>query len=367
MKVKMGGLLASNLERALQTSPPHLARKIRVGRALLRGGGAALNAADSLMGKAVGTGLAPGGSGAKLTGDALGAAYNEMRKHPRALMALGVGLPTGLYLSDQAQKSVVPLLDDAIEEGRTVYANDKAFLEKKASQSKTEKVAVNWDALVQGIGKGVAGGGKGVLEGIEHLGQSRGLAAAMGPHTAETASQIAHNTALGKGMLLGGGGALAGAGLLGLTKGLGKDTTDTKSYQVNRALNPLTDRVRADELMAKSFFSSLGSDMAAGLTGLLTDMASKAMGAMHSGEAGDAMVEAMMASDPILRRGDKDSILDAYHSMAKFAPTLAADENAVRSFLRESVMAGNGPDYASIANLARAERDVVTAKNPLKK
>lgn len=354
MTVKMG-LLAENLERALQTAPPRLARKIRVGRALLRGAGGVLNAADNALGATVSTGLAPGGTGARLTGDALGAAYNQLKKHPRALMALGVGLPTGLYLSDQAQKSVVPLLDDAVEEGRTVYAsakyaNDKAFLEKKAAQAKMEKVAVNWGELLQGIGHGVAEGGKGlggvVNQGLEHMG---------------------HAPSAGAGMMLGAGGLAAGAGLMGLANRLGKDTSDTKSYQLNKMLNPLTDRVHADELVAKSFFSSLGSDMASGLTGLLTDMASKAMGVMHSGEAGDAMVEAMMASDPILRRGDKNAILDAYHSMAKFAPTLAADENAVRSFLRESVMAGNGPDYASIANLARAERDVVTAKNPLKK
>lgn len=69
----------------------------------------------------------------------------------------------------------------------------------------------------------------------------------------------------------------------------------------------------------------------------------------------------VMSSDEMLREADpedKELLQRAYGTMQKFAPELAKDEFAVKNYLRESLMAANGPDYGTISNLARANRDV---------
>lgn len=66
----------------------------------------------------------------------------------------------------------------------------------------------------------------------------------------------------------------------------------------------------------------------------------------------------VITSDDMLQDADQDQLRSSFTTMRRFAPSLAADPNAVRSFLRESVMYGAGPNYASLKNLADAERVV---------
>lgn len=94
---------------------------------------------------------------------------------------------------------------------------------------------------------------------------------------------------------------------------------------------------------------------------LLRDIASKAVAAV--GNAGqDSARQAILAqlkrTDPVLSEADDKVLMDAYHTMSRFAPVLSTDANAVRSFLRTAVMSGSGPDFASIKQLADAERAV---------
>lgn len=66
--------------------------------------------------------------------------------------------------------------------------------------------------------------------------------------------------------------------------------------------------------------------------------------------------------DDTIQRAPQDIIHSAFETMKSFAPNLAADVNAARSFLRESAIYQAGPSYASIKNLADSEKSVVSAQ-----
>lgn len=67
--------------------------------------------------------------------------------------------------------------------------------------------------------------------------------------------------------------------------------------------------------------------------------------------------------DEITRKPELAEVLsEAYETMAKFAPSLALDINAVRSFLRE-VTIGQGVNYATIKNLIETEKAHTEAMN----
>ncbi len=106
---------------------------------------------------------------------------------------------------------------------------------------------------------------------------------------------------------------------------------------------------------------SAGSEIGKSSVGLLRDIANKAMEAMgHAGDqsAREAILGDLKRTDSVLANADDATLMEAYHSMTRFAPTLSTDKNAVRSFLRQAVMSGSGPDYMSIKLLADAERAV---------
>ena len=65
--------------------------------------------------------------------------------------------------------------------------------------------------------------------------------------------------------------------------------------------------------------------------------------------------------DDVIRGADHSLMKSTYDTMKRFAPNLAADDNAARSFLREHAIYGAGPSYAALKNLADAERAVASA------
>jgi hypothetical protein len=77
----------------------------------------------------------------------------------------------------------------------------------------------------------------------------------------------------------------------------------------------------------------------------------------------EAFSQAM--SDDIVSQADPHTIQSSFDTMKRFAPNLASDPNAVRSFLRESAMFGTGPSYATLKNLADAEKSVASAGGAL--
>lgn len=72
-----------------------------------------------------------------------------------------------------------------------------------------------------------------------------------------------------------------------------------------------------------------------------------------------------MLQDDVISQADKGMITSAFATMKRFAPNLAADENAARSFLREHAIYGTGPSYASLKNLADAEQAIAKAGGAL--
>lgn len=107
--------------------------------------------------------------------------------------------------------------------------------------------------------------------------------------------------------------------------------------------------------------SAFGKEMGTTGANLLRDIANKAMETVgHAGDesARHAILGDLKQNDPVLSAADDKTLMEAYHTMTRFAPTLSTDKNAVRSFLRQAVMSGSGPDYMSIRLLADAERSV---------
>jgi len=167
--------------------------------------------------------------------------------------------------------------------------------------------------------------------------------------------------ALGLGALSAGGMAL---GATGVSKALEGDRAgNTLGYRIDRGLNTLFDRVRADEAAGEAFSKQIGAGAATALLGLTVDMASKGYQTikdrMGMSPTRQKIFGMLKREDPTLAQADNKTLLEAYHTMAKIAPTLASDKNAVRSFLTEAATAGGGGlDYQTIKGIAEAESAV---------
>jgi hypothetical protein len=112
--------------------------------------------------------------------------------------------------------------------------------------------------------------------------------------------------------------------------------------------------------------AGFGKEMGISGANLLRDIAAKAREAV--GRPGDdatrkAIIGELKKNDTVLANADDKTLLEAYHTMSRFAPVLSTDKNAVRSFLRQAVMSGAGPDYMSIKLLADSERAVTGEKD----
>lgn len=115
------------------------------------------------------------------------------------------------------------------------------------------------------------------------------------------------------------------------------------------------------EMMQQDLAKGISKGVADAGASLLKDVASKAVtavGAAGQRAARAAILDSLKQEDPILSQHDDQALMEAYHTMVRFAPTLSTDKNAVRSFLRQAVMSGSGPDYASIKLLADTEHAV---------
>lgn len=123
----------------------------------------------------------------------------------------------------------------------------------------------------------------------------------------------------------------------------------------------LGDRQDTAALLAGSAAKSFGSEIGKAGVGLLKDMANKAVDAVSgigNTSAREAIIGELKRTDAVLSQADNHQLMEAYHTMVRFAPTLSTDKNAVRSFLRQSVMSGAGPDFMTIKHLADSERAV---------
>lgn len=123
----------------------------------------------------------------------------------------------------------------------------------------------------------------------------------------------------------------------------------------------LGERQDAVGLAGSAALKAFGSEVGKSSVGLLRDIAMKAMDAV--GQRGDnaareAILGELKKTDSVLSQADDALLMESYHTMCRFAPTLSTDKNAVRSFLRQAVMSGAGPDFMTIKHLADSERAI---------
>lgn len=158
----------------------------------------------------------------------------------------------------------------------------------------------------------------------------------------------------GKSFLL--GGSLISVGALGgpTIEGLGR--------RIHKTMEPsIRDRANLDEEAATAYAKSVGKELGTKTVGLLSDIVSKAVqvpSTVLSSRARAGIFQTLQQEDDVIAQADPQQLAEAYHTMVRFAPTLATDKNAVKTFLRESVLYGTGPNFMSIKQLADAEHAV---------
>jgi len=141
--------------------------------------------------------------------------------------------------------------------------------------------------------------------------------------------------------------------------------SQTVSYLTNKALFGLADRIRLDEVAAEAFTKSLASGSATELLGLTKDVVSKNyenVKTLFTSPARKELFEEIRRETPELKNVPLTKLQEAYHTMVKFAPTLAQDKNAVKSFLTQAAVSATGIDYNAIRGIAEAERAINNAK-----
>lgn len=187
---------------------------------------------------------------------------------------------------------------------------------------------------------------------------ARKQAAAWQPPFGAAPEPTPAGNAMGSGVLKGVE-SMAAAPLAGLAQGLGG--------VMNKGLDRLFfgrefgEKKDPLHMLGQGAVSSFGKGLGDLGVQLLQDIASKAVAA--AGNAGQnaarqAILSQLKHEDSILSQADDRVLMEAYHTMTRFAPTLSTDKNAVRSFLRQAVMSGTGADYSTIKHLADSERAV---------
>ena len=151
------------------------------------------------------------------------------------------------------------------------------------------------------------------------------------------------------------------------TKGLSGGVASIIGEGFKRLIAPVPQFMERKDIPAtlgQQAINAFGKGVSEAGVDLLKDMASKAYSAIaHAGDesARKAILEQLRAEDHIIAGGDDKELMEAYHTMVRFAPTLSTDKNAVRNFLREAVSTGSGPNFATIKMLGETER-IVTGK-----
>ena len=120
---------------------------------------------------------------------------------------------------------------------------------------------------------------------------------------------------------------------------------------------------KAVESFAGNVGGSFGNFAAEGLQKVISNVMKKNQQMMFDSPRRKAIFDALVIEDDIINKMDQTRALEAYHSMAKIAPTLSTDKNAVKSFLR-SVAASpeGGIDWNTLKGMADAEVSILKAQ-----
>lgn len=136
----------------------------------------------------------------------------------------------------------------------------------------------------------------------------------------------------------------------------------TFGYQINKRLNGgvegTMDRIKADEMVASSLVNRATDRMADIAEGIAAKAAKNAKKNLVDNPKRAEIFNHLVKTDDIIGNADKQTLMEAYDSMYKFAPTLSTNISAARSFLREAAQHDGGIDYMTIKGLGQAERAV---------
>lgn len=166
-----------------------------------------------------------------------------------------------------------------------------------------------------------------------------------------------------KGLLLG------GATLLGVGA-LTAPTLNSMGERVRKHFYPtLGERMglpgTTDDPFIKKLQEEAGKELATGGGEAIRSLINRGLkvpGQLTKGYQGRGVFQQLQQDDDVLSQADPRMVMDAYQTMARFAPTLATDPNAVRTFLRESALYGSGPNVMSVQQIANAERAIADAQ-----
>jgi len=137
---------------------------------------------------------------------------------------------------------------------------------------------------------------------------------------------------------------------------------ETFGYKLNRKLNGgvggTLDRIKADEMVASKLVGRASDRVADIAEDLARGVAKDTRRKLVDDPKRVQIFTQLVKTDDIIGSADKRSLMEAYDSMAKFAPTLSTNISAARSFLREAAQHDGGIDYMTIKGLGQAERAV---------
>jgi hypothetical protein len=137
---------------------------------------------------------------------------------------------------------------------------------------------------------------------------------------------------------------------------------ETFGYKLNRKLNGgvggTLDRIKADEMVASNLVGRASDRVADIAEDLARGVAKDTRRKLVDDPKRVQIFTQLVKTDDIIGSADKRSLMEAYDSMAKFAPTLSTNISAARSFLREAAQHDGGIDYMTIKGLGQAERAV---------
>jgi len=164
----------------------------------------------------------------------------------------------------------------------------------------------------------------------------------------------------------------AGLGIMVADDFLDSDPTSPLSYKAKKQMFGLGDRIEAEDTFAENFVAQSGKNTANMLKDLVDHAITGGVNAVKTAPMGIAnkyQASEIIANDDVLGRAtdsEKDMLHRAFNTMQKYAPTLAGDEFVVKNYLREALMSANGPDYGTVANIAKAESAVGNPYKPTK-
>lgn len=282
-----------------------------------------------------------------LAGGVLGAAYGAQNERGPALIATDV---------PYHEKHTLDLLDNVYSQGVTPMTDPFSSFVQRRKQAEQEKTAARLPGTMANLGMG----------GLGSLVEDFLFDVIRDPtNPKKLIRQVKVKPALGLG---------AGAvGLMAADDFLDSDPTSPLSYKAKKTMFGLGDRIEAEDTFASNFVAQSGKNTANLLKDLVDHSLSSGIDAVKSVPQGHANLSQaldIINNDDVLQRAtesERDMLGRAFNTMQKYAPSLAGDEFAVRNYLRESLLSSNGPDYGTIANLAKAQQTVSNPFKPSKK